>query len=278
VNKGFIQIRRGLEEHLVSGQIGVAEAGVYLVMHLQANFKTGIWVGSAPRLLATAPRGENLRDMQRAIERLAEIGFIRVFHEHGRRGNYHVLIHKYEPQCGALKGRRLNAAASSSWQQPTYEPCAEDVADVDAEVDADAVAEAAPILKEEENKNENEEAQALKEPSPTVFSGIHFLVSSRQDQFLAKAFPWVGDRSAEYCKADSWLEENPNRRPRKISRFLHNWFSKIFAPSPRLPEASVGQLQNNQKARLSASDKAYMEQFYQEYPELKPRLEAIPAA
>src|SRR5215470_2571744 len=98
MNKGFIKIRRGIQEHLVSGRIGVAEVGAYLIMHLQANFETGVWVGSAPRLLATAPRGRSLRDMQRAIERLAEISFIRVFHEQGQRGNYPVLIHKYEPQ------------------------------------------------------------------------------------------------------------------------------------------------------------------------------------
>ena len=65
--KGFIKIRRGLEEHLVSGQLGFLEAGVYLAIHLQANYETGVWVGSAPRLLATAPRGTNLREVQRAI-------------------------------------------------------------------------------------------------------------------------------------------------------------------------------------------------------------------
>jgi len=87
MSKGFIQIRRGLEEHLLAGRIGLWEAGAYLVIHLQADFRTGIWTGSAPRLLATAPRGASLRDVQRAVARLEKIDFIRVFHQHGQRGN-----------------------------------------------------------------------------------------------------------------------------------------------------------------------------------------------
>ncbi len=146
MSKGFIQIRRGLKEHLLAGRIGLFEAGVYLVIHLQTTFETGIWTGSAPRLLATAPRGASLRNVQRAIARLEEIDFIRVFRQHGQRGNYRVLINKYEPQSGALRGLRLNALASTSWQKPTYEPC--------AETDAVSVAEAAPYLKKEREKKE----------------------------------------------------------------------------------------------------------------------------
>jgi hypothetical protein len=153
VTKGFIQIRRGLEEHLLAGRIGFSEAGAYLVIHLQADFKTGIWTGSAPRLLATAPRGASLRDVQRAIARLETIGFIRVFHQQGKRGNYRVMIHKYEPQSGALKGFRLNALASTSWERPSYESCADD--------DAVPVTEAAPYLKEEEKQNKEKPSVAL---------------------------------------------------------------------------------------------------------------------
>jgi hypothetical protein len=144
VRNGFAKIRAGLEEHLIAGRIGFFEAGVYLAIHLQADFRTGLWIGSAPRLLATAPRGASLRAVQRALERLAEIRFIRTFHISGTRGNYRVLLHKYEPQFGALRGRRLNAFASTDWRSPSYEAVAEDDADDDAEHDAEAVTEDAP--------------------------------------------------------------------------------------------------------------------------------------
>jgi hypothetical protein len=99
------------------------------MIHLQVDFETGIWIGSAPRLLATAPRGAKLRDVQRALQRLKKIGFIRTFNEHGKRGNHRVLVHKYEPQFGALRGQRLNVVASTSWQAPVYEACADDHAE-----------------------------------------------------------------------------------------------------------------------------------------------------
>jgi hypothetical protein len=72
---------------------------------------------------------------------------------------------------------------------------------------------------------QNKEEAPVK-PSPFIFSGQHFSVSQKQDALLGEAFPWV-DRPAEYRKADSWLEANPERRPKKSSRFLHNWFSRV---------------------------------------------------
>lgn len=157
MKSGFIQIRRGLEEHIVNGNVGLFEAGVYLTIHLQANFQSGLWIGSAARLLATAPRGATLRAVQRALNRLSKIKFIRVFHRHGVRGNYRVLIDKYEP-FGALKGKRLNAWKSESWQKPFYEPCALS----DAVTDADGVGEDAPILEVEGEKQRNK-----RKPTPS---------------------------------------------------------------------------------------------------------------
>lgn len=151
---GFIKIRRGIEEHLIAGTIGFFETGIYVAMHLQADFRTGVWVGSAPRLAATAPRGASLRDIQRAMERLAEIRFIRVFHTPGSRGNYRVLLHKFEPQTPALKGKRLNAFKSENWRDLVFETCAEG--------DAEGVAEDAPYLR---SKKEKEKEKALCAPS-----------------------------------------------------------------------------------------------------------------
>jgi Helix-turn-helix domain len=75
-------------------------------------------------------------------------------------------------------------------------------------------------------------AQATPRPSPCAFAGTHLSISERQHHLLHQAFPWV-DRAGEYRKADAWLEANPNRRPRKPAAFVHNWFSRITAPSPK---------------------------------------------
>lgn len=162
---GFVKIRAGLEDHLLAGRIGAFEVGVYLILHLQADFRTGIWTGSAPRIMGTAPRGASLRDIQRALKRLERIGFIRRFHRNGKRGNYRVLLHKYEPQFGALRGMRLNAEKSESWEAPIYEPCAVS----DAVVDAVSVAVDAPYLEVDiESKKKKTSPAPAKEPSPAV--------------------------------------------------------------------------------------------------------------
>ena len=73
-------------------------------------------------------------------------------------------------------------------------------------------------------------AQATNRPSPSLaFSGVHLQITEAQDKLLGEAFPWV-DRPAEYRLMDSWLEANPEKRPKKHSRFVHNWFSKQRAP------------------------------------------------
>ena len=141
MNTGWYAIlRSGILDHLLAGKLGYPEIGIYTTIHLQADFKTGIWRGSAPRLLAAAPRGASIRDVQRWLQILTRIRFLRPFHRHGERGNYPVLIDKYDVRIGALKGMRLNAWASTSWEQPCYEVCALG----DAEDDAVPVAVDAP--------------------------------------------------------------------------------------------------------------------------------------
>jgi hypothetical protein len=120
-------------EHLLRGDISTLEFGVYVIIHLQADFSTGIWRGSAPRILNSAPRGADLRKIQRAIEHLTRLGLLKPFTTQGKRGNYPVLINKFTVRSGALTGMRLNAYKSDSWQRPVYESCAEDDAQDDAQ-------------------------------------------------------------------------------------------------------------------------------------------------
>lgn len=137
---GYIIIRSGITDHLLASRLGFFELGIYATIHLQADFRSGLWWGSAPRLLATAPSGTNLRQVQKALQSLASIGFLRPFHIQGARGNYPVLIDKYDIRTGALRGMRLNAAQSVSWRSPFYEVGAEG----DAEADAEQGTELAP--------------------------------------------------------------------------------------------------------------------------------------
>lgn len=142
-----IPIRLGIMDYLLRGDISLFEFGVYTLIHLQANYSSGLWHGSAPRIAHTASRGADLRKIQRAIEHLTLLGLLKPFTVHGRRGNYPVLINKFTVRSGALKGLRLNALDSDDWRHPRYEAC--------ADTDAESVAEDAPIHKKEKGKQES---------------------------------------------------------------------------------------------------------------------------
>lgn len=126
-------VMRDLQDHLEAGRISAFDLGIYVIVHWQADFRTGLWRGSAAKIHATAMRGCSLRDIQRAIENLKRIGFLVPFHTPGRRGNYPVLIHKYRPLSGALRGRELNALKTIDWRAPVYDLCAVTDAETDAE-------------------------------------------------------------------------------------------------------------------------------------------------
>src|SRR3989441_1360379 len=104
---------------------------------------------------------------------------------------------------------------------------------------------AAPLITQEARRGsaqagEEAEKQGVTEascPEPVgtraardAYRGLRLAISERRDWLLSEAFPWV-ERQAEYRKMESWLEANPLRRPRNTSRFAHNWFSKIDAPT-----------------------------------------------
>lgn len=162
MSRGFAIIRSGIAEHMLAGRLSFFDLGLYVTIHLQADFATGKWIGSAPRLLAASPRGISLRDAQRGLQNLRRIGFLKPFHKHGERGNYRVLIDKYFVRIGALKGKRLNAWASESWENPVYESCAL----TDALSDALSDAEAAPSSVFSSQKSGNKRKAPAQAPPP----------------------------------------------------------------------------------------------------------------
>jgi hypothetical protein len=97
---------------------------------------------------------------------------------------------------------------------------------------------------------ESSGASAKKQPPHLAFTGLHLFVTEHQDRALAAAFPWV-DRMQEFAKADSWLEANPERRPKKFSRFVHNWFSKIQAPSSNKQGGNRAEQRDRENLRVA---------------------------
>jgi len=212
VKERYVPIRPGIAEHLLRGDISAFEFGVYVIVHLQANYSTGIWRGSAPRILNSAPRGAKLREIQRALEHLAELNLLKHFHKHGQRGNFPFLINKFTVRSGALMGMRLNACKSESWQSPVYEAC--------ADVDADEHAQDAPI---QEGRSKREWKKELRRQKPAPGD-------SRFQPFLAFAFESF---AAKHGRKPIWqgkdhnglknLLKNQSAESLPLERLKANW-------------------------------------------------------
>lgn len=213
----YVPIRPGILEHLLRGDISAFEFGVYVIIHLQADYASGIWRGSAPRILNSAPRGAKLRDVQRAIEHLTNLGLLKHFHRHGQRGNFAFLINKFTVRSGALTGMRLNAAKSDSWKHPVYERCADG--------DADDDAQDAPIQEVRSKKKEKNKTPAAKSAADPRFQRI---VDSYYQGLRVLGIEPNSDAS-DFGALAAWLKRNPRRALDGILSSLRHAFDSTDA-------------------------------------------------
>lgn len=130
---GHIQLRRGLIEHLRAGRLNLFQLGVYAHLLFCADFRTGIHLNSAVHVFYSTGQQFSIRHIQRALEALEKAGYIKRFMVKGRKGDYYILIHKYEVTAGALIGKRLNAIDSTDYANPIYFSGADEGADEDAD-------------------------------------------------------------------------------------------------------------------------------------------------
>ena len=90
-------LRRGLMEHLESGEMNGRELSVYVSAHYWADFKCGIaWKMSAPFLARFLHEKEQI--VKRCLKSLSDKGYIKRFNHRGQRTYYPILINNYEIQ------------------------------------------------------------------------------------------------------------------------------------------------------------------------------------
>lgn len=126
---GFTPIRNGILEHLESGRISLLEFGVYVLLHLRADWSSGIYHGCALTLAYQSGDPDNRTQIKDTLLRLKRKRYINYSPLKGKKGAYEILIHKYEPRVGRLIGTRLNAWKHGELCKPEYEPLATDSPD-----------------------------------------------------------------------------------------------------------------------------------------------------
>lgn len=112
---GFLRLRNGLREHIRAGAMSPNDFSVYSSLHFFANWKLGIYYGTAGSIAALWTgweRKDRKHGVQESLERLRKRGYIDYPTGNGERGNYPILINKAEPTLGVLRGWRLRLVGS----------------------------------------------------------------------------------------------------------------------------------------------------------------------
>jgi hypothetical protein len=110
-----------LDEHLRLGKMSLTDLGVYLLLHRWCEWRWGIYYGCAATIASLMGGRAEKAEVQRSLQNLRRFQFVNYPLGTGSRGSYRILIHKYLPRVGELRGYRLNAFALNSLEQPLYE-------------------------------------------------------------------------------------------------------------------------------------------------------------
>lgn len=106
-------------EHIENRSLSFTEYAVLLTLTLLADKENGVWHGCAIALSAKFGDGSlSKRAAQDALHSLEAGGYIRRFRSHGQRGNFPILVNRYEITVGGLKGALINADATTDWKNP----------------------------------------------------------------------------------------------------------------------------------------------------------------
>ena len=162
--RGFYRRRRGVLEHLQSGRITLFDAAVHDFLCLNAQSQVGngsaippgVWTGSATKIYLLTGRNESQRIIRRSLEKLARIGWIKTWHEQGRKGDYPILISRLVVRDASGNDFIVNSEETTDWRHPVllpYEPPRRDVTVKRPRCDR----EASGLLQEEKNEGGKKE-------------------------------------------------------------------------------------------------------------------------
>jgi hypothetical protein len=118
---GWVQIRRGLLQHLHDGRLTPGEFTAMVLMILLADSDTGIWTGCSEGLSYVSGRQVSAKAAKDALRSLEAKGYILRDRTQGQRGIHPILLDKYLVTTGNLRGKRLTLAATTDCKRPQYE-------------------------------------------------------------------------------------------------------------------------------------------------------------
>ncbi len=247
--RGHIQLRRGIQDHLRAGKVSLLQLGVYTHLLLCADFKTGMQSNSAIHIHYSTGQQDPIRNIQRALEHLEKEGYIKRFIIKGKKGDYPILIHRYEVTDGALKGQRLDALSTTSPSELVYFSRVDGDADGDVTLGGSLGDFGKNSVK---NSNKNSETIPSLHSSPTVIETE--IPQQTLTEILHKVFelPYnetylpamlecfsgqdPDELSAKMLKFADWMTQGFPSRLVSMRDFFHHWNNEGFSENGFRPQ------------------------------------------
>jgi len=128
---GWYPRRRGAGDHLATGKISLFDNGVhdFLCMNAQSRIDPtskvppGVWLGSARKIWLLTRRQGTERAIQRSLQKLERIGWIKRFRRPEQSGDYPILIAKFVVTGRAPERFLVNAMETADWKRPKLDLC-----------------------------------------------------------------------------------------------------------------------------------------------------------
>ena len=163
---GFVQLRRGLFEHVRDGRLSFFEASLYVAILSDTNPSTGLCYGSAG--LFSVVYSVPTRTCRDALEKLEQKGYLRRFPTRGKHGSYPILVNKFRCSSGAMSGLYVNSDKSSSCDNIIYDIRLDGVNENVNDNGNDGVNDSAARVDTRDKKLESDKEQGLSPLLPTA--------------------------------------------------------------------------------------------------------------
>jgi hypothetical protein len=127
-NGNYVQLRRGLLEHMETGRLSAREFAAHVLIVLLADSGSGVWWGNSVALAAKFGSGDvSELAAQKTLRSLGEKGYIKSLRQPGSRAGYPIIVNRYKITVGKLAGGLVDAENTTDWRKPAVFPVSEEV-------------------------------------------------------------------------------------------------------------------------------------------------------
>lgn len=106
---------------LENGAVSLLDIAVHDVLSFWADFKTGVCWASAEKIHALCPAHFSAKTIQRSLEKLDRIGWIKRWMIRGRKGNYPVLICGYYVRQESMTWVQTSGLKTIDWKDVQFD-------------------------------------------------------------------------------------------------------------------------------------------------------------